>query len=324
MKHDPVLIRQNILAALPLGFVEPRHTEAGHFYQVNDQGYGCPVYPSVTGKLQPLKDEGIANWKMDKALEYIFAHYKEFTDANVMEHIAAAEKVPADIFHDAGDIGTDIHDVREKIFREWIESGKRPTDFLGFIEPEKHDIRIESAIRALSKFCDDYRYVPVVTELPVYSHKWKTAGTLDDIGLCSVLVRRGTIENCQHQQTALDGSLALYTVEDPEKNVERCMQCDAKWERRLTLLDLKTSNQFKYHYFFQVGIYYGMFRALTGITPDWSIILKVSKTDSTYKIEDLKRPKKIVQLAAAVMRVNDGIDFIKSLRKDNQRKVMKL
>lgn len=290
----------------------PEHDERGHWYRVNDDASGRPLYPSVTGKLQVLKDEGLANWKMNQALQYVFANFKKFTDDNIMEHIDSAERTPADIFVDAGDIGTMIHDVREKIFTQWIKTGERPANFESFITEDVHDIRAVSAIAALEKFCIEYAYRPIVTELMVYSHKWQTAGTLDDIGLMRVPVRTGDVR-CDHE-----------ILEDPYVNVDRCVRCEAKWKWALVLLDLKTSNRFKDHYFFQVSMYWKMFWKLTGLRPDHAFILKLSKENRTYSLEELKRPAKIAQYANHILKANEGLQFIKSIRKDNQKKVINL
>jgi len=297
---------------LPEGFVVPEHNERGHFYRVNDEQAGRPLYPSVTGKLQVLKDEGLANWKMGQALQYVFQHFKEFTDANIMEHIDAAERVPADIFEDAGDIGTIIHDARQAIYTEWIATGVRPVDFPSFVPQDRQDIRATSALAALETFCIERSYVPVMTEMMVYSHKWKTAGTLDDLGLMRVEMRRGD-PACEHD---------IFIGQN--HNFDRCLKCDAKWRWTLALLDLKTSNRFKDHYFFQVAMYYAMLVTLTGVKPERSYILKTSKEDRTYKLEELKRPAKIAQYANHLLKTHEGLDFIKSLRKDNQRNVITL
>ena len=320
MRYNLAELRLKIRTALPEGLVVPQHTEKEHFYGVGANhggvvttGTGDPVYPSVTGKLQHLKDEGLANFKMNRALEYIFANFAKFTDANIMEHIAAAERMPADIFEDAGDIGTYIHDAREKIFSQWIETGVRPADFQSFIGQDRQDIRAISAIAALERFCDEWSYIPVVTELYVYSHTLKTAGALDDIGLIREQVREGDTPCATHD-----------IFQDPEKNIDRCLTCGAKWKWLLVLMDLKSSNRFKDSYFFQVSMYYEMFRKLTGIKIDRAFILKVSKEDRTYKIEDLKRPAKLAQYAKHIIKTNDGLAFIKTLRKDNQRNVVKV
>ncbi len=52
------------------------------------------------------------------------------------------------------------------------------------------------------------------------------------------------------------------------------------------------------------------------------------KEDGTYKIEDLFKKQsemlKLVNTAKLMLKMNAGIDFIKSLRKDNQKKVIEL
>lgn len=259
-----------------------------------------------------LKDEGLINFKMKRALEYISVHFKEFTDANYMEHLDAAERMPADIFEDAGDVGTRIHDIRETIFTKWIETGARPASFASFIPEHDPDIRVASAVAALEKFCVEMRYTPILTELKVYSHKYKVAGTLDDLGLMSIQMRKGTIEGCEHPDI----------IQHEKHTTEVCMRCGAKWKQVFVLADMKTSNRFKDSYFFQVAMYFDMLRTLTGLKPDKCFIVKLSKTDRLYKLEDLKKPVKIAQYVKHILKVDEGLAFIKELRKDNQRKVI--
>lgn len=308
------LIREKIRRVLPEGRVVPRHNERGHFYEVIDGKFLTPpIYPSVTGKLQIIKDEGLINYKMNKVLEYMFAHWKEFNENNIMQHIEAAERVPADILADAGDVGTTVHDTREKIFDQWIETGERPQDFLAFIPEGVEDVRVVSALRALQKFCEEKDYIPVHCELLVYSHKLKVAGTLDDLGLMKKYKRRPEVD-CE----------CLKSNEVVDKNGwHRCVRCDAKYKYEFVLMDLKTSNAFKDHYFFQVCLYWWMLGELLGKEwlPERCFILKVSKEDGSYKIEDLKMPAKLAQYARYMLKTNEGVDFIKSLRRDNQRNV---
>lgn len=311
MRHDPQALRERIAAALPVGLVVPEHDERGHWYRVFDDPNPLKGvrYPSVTGKLQMLKDEGLANWKMNMALQYVFAHHTKFTEANIMEHIDRAERVSVDIFHDAGDVGTLIHNIREAIFREWMRAGVRPQSFESFITQDIKDIRAVSAIAALEKFVDDYSYIPVACELMVYSHKWQVAGMLDDLGLMRLPIRKGD-PACDHANPFR------------HNNTERCIKCDGKWKWVLALVDLKTSNRFKPHYLFQVAMYWKMFHNLTGLRPEHAFILKVSKEDRTYQLQELKKPAKLAQYANHLIKVNEGLEFIKSIQKDNQRKVI--
>jgi hypothetical protein len=329
MRHwKPEEIRARIEEILPAGRVVPRHSDKGHFYEVIDGKFVAPpIYPSVTGKLQILKDEGLINYKMNRAIEYfrdfIFKNYSDLgqcTDQEIMikidEATTLASRVSQDILSDAGDIGTRIHNLREVIFNEWIKTGKRPDDFVSFIPPNEEDVRVISALRALQKFCVEKDYIPVKCELLVYSHKLKTAGTLDDLGLMRKVLREGTIADCAHEDMVLNEKNGKHT----------CVKCDYQYRYEFVLMDLKTSNQFKDHYFFQVALYWWKLWQLLGKEwkPERCFILKVSKEDGGYKVEDLKKPSKLAQYAHAMIKTNEAVDFIKSLRKDNQRTVMSL
>jgi hypothetical protein len=312
MHAQTIELRNLIRAALPEGSVVTAHNEDGHFYKVVATGH---VYPSVTGKLQILKEEGITEWKMNRVLDYVFANYDKFTGETIMEHIRLAQQVPIDMFEDAGDIGTAIHDSREAYFTEWINTGVRPENPIRFIvEVAREDMRAVSAMRALEKFCIEYEYEPVVTEQYVYSHRMQLGGALDDLGTIKKVLHPGSPE-CKHE---------MMEFERYKKLRNHCFACGYETTRIFCLLDIKTSNQFKDHYFYQVALYFDMFRKLTKLTPEMSFILKLSKVDGTYKIEDLKRPKKLAQYANHVLKVNDGREFIKSLRKNNQKKVATL
>lgn len=286
-------IRKRIKEAIPDGVIVPEHTEKAHFYRVHDQcGHvrvkstdcSAPLYPSVTGKLQIIKDPSIANFRMNRAVEYLFSNWGKINDDNMMEYFSDAKKAGEVIFKEAGHIGTAIHDVREDIFNEWIRTGKKPKDFQSFIPEVKRDMRATSAIRGLRKFVDETNYTPVWSELLVWSHKLKVAGTLDDLGIMNW-----------------------------------------KGKKVFVLMDLKTSNQFKDSYFFQVAIYYQMLRELIpDLKIDKAFILKISKTDGSYKIEDLESPSQLASYAKSLIRVDKGIQIIKNRRKDNQKTVVEI
>jgi hypothetical protein len=312
MHPRTIELREKIRAALPEGSVVTAHTEKEHFYKVVATG---DVYPSVTGKLQVLKEEGISDWKMNRALDYVFTHHSKFTDETVMMHLQAAAQVPVDQFEAAGDIGTRIHGYRELYFEEWMKTGIKPASAVSFIPEVERDVRAISAMRALEKFCAETEYEPVITEQRVYNKKLKLAGALDDLGTMRKVVEKGR-DLCLH--------IDCMAIPDNKKYDWACIGCGRKTKREFVLMDLKTSNQFKNHYFFQVALYFDMFRLLTGLTPERCFILKVSKEDGTYKIEDLKRPKRLAQYARQVLKVNEALDFIKSLRKDNQKTVVKI
>lgn len=341
---NPKEIRARIDEILPPGKVIPRHNKEGHFYEVREgdqigQPEGSvsidpiteehiqhpnilgPVYPSVTGKLQVLKDQGLMNYKMNRAVEYVFGNFKSFTDENIMEHLDIASRVSQDILEDAGDIGTRIHNYREAIFNEWIRTGARPLDFTKFIPAEDVDVRAISGVRALQAFCIERDYIPVICEKLVFSHEDKVAGTLDDLGLMRKVDREGSPE-CDHKAVNLMQENSLCVMID-EKGVHRCLRCDLKYHYEFVLMDIKTSNQLKDHYFFQVCLYWKMFWKLLGSKwkPERCIIVQLSKENGRYKIEDLKKPAKLAQFAKHMLKTNEAVDFIKSLRKDNQKVV---
>lgn len=320
---NPKEIRARIDEVLPEGKVVPRHNKDGHFYQVtenvkkNADGFmEHPIYPSVTGKLQVLKDQGLMNYKMNRAVESLKNWVFSLINLPSMEDIdkacEVASRVSQDILEDAGDIGTRIHNYREIIFNEWIKTGVRPADFTKFIPPEDVDVRAISGVRALQSFCFERDYIPVKCELLVYSHEDKTAGTLDDLGLIRKTIREGNKE-CKHENLIAENQYAP----------ARCLNCDYKHVYEFVLMDIKTSNQLKDHYFFQVCIYWKYFWKLMGAKwkPERCIIVQLSKENGRYKIEDLKQPAKLAGYARHMIKTNEGLDFIKSLRKDNQKVV---
>ena len=234
-----------------------------------------------------------------------------------MEHLDHAKQAGTLVFKDAGHIGTEIHDYREEFFNDWITTGKRPSDTLSYIPVEQEDIRAKSALRALDLFINETGYVPVWSELLIYSHRYKVAGTLDDLGIMRwpFAGRSGDLR-CEHE-----------LVYNSERNVGRCPKCDMKYKMVFVLMDIKTSNQFKDHYFFQVGMYYDMFkqlmlRAEVDLKIDKAFILKLSKENGEYKIEDLKSPSQVATYSKAMLRTAEGVDMIKGRRKDNQKKVI--
>ena len=245
------------------------------------------VYPSVTGKLGYVKDESIQNFAMNEALRYVGEHLHEtIVDGKVdmmkaIDLIAEAEKAPTGLLHAAGDIGTRIHDGREKYFQDWIDTGKRPaiSDYVR----DSHDPTYKAGMLGVDKFLDETGYMPIRCEVMVYSDEYEVAGMLDDIGV---------------------------------------MWHDDQW--KLTLMDVKTSNQMKAHYWLQVAMYQMMFSELTGLEPERSIICKVSKDYPSYTLEELQDVDRLKEGVRAVLKVADTMQFIKESRKDAGKTVIKI
>ena len=299
-------IQQQIAIALPKGRVLAAHTEDKHFYEVTDID-PHPKYPSVTEKLSCLKDPSINNFKMNQALNYVKENFPKFNPLNIAEHMGYAARASSDIFEDAGDVGSKIHDVRERYFSDWIDKGIKPEkSILDYIPSELgiKDQRIVSASRAIDKFVSDYDYEPIATELKVYSHEMKLGGTLHDLGLMSIIKDPGDV-NCEHD----------FMRKPNDLNEIRCLKCNYKAKRISALIDLKSSNQIKDHYFFQVAMYWDMFKKLTKIKIDRFYILKVSKTDGTYILQEIKNMSKVVRCARYIIKISEGIDMIREMMK---------
>lgn len=337
-------IREKIHAALPPGRVVPRHTGNGHFYEVrklvdisaplekqegtkevmSDLGVieTVPnmvpnvlgrVFPSVTGKIAQLKDPGLMNYKMNRAVEHFVTHIREITPENVLDHAAAAKQASDLILEDASDIGTEIHEWRQRIFDHWIASGEKSSNFVEFIPPMEQDIRAVSAIRALQSFVEDYDYHPVACELFVYSHKLEVSGTLDDLGMMRRYLHDGD-KDCAHDFGEPMGKYGKVS----------CLKCPMQFLYEFVLMDIKSSNQLKDHYFYQVALYWEMFRKLLGFQPARCVIVQLSKTTGKYALEDLKRPAKLAQYSKHMLKLDEGTEFIKSLRKNNQKTIITL
>lgn len=291
---DAITVRTKILEKVPSGTIKAEHTEDGHFYRM-----GSRVLPSVTKKLKIIKDESLMNWKMNRALDYVFAHYKEFTAENVMEQLDKAKLVPVQEFEEAGDLGSKVHEARYLYFQAWIKENARPesTRLVDYSPSGSQDPRVVSAWRAFMKFLDDYRYEPIVCEMYVGDLALGVGGTLDDIGLISVPVRNGDPE-CTHSMVRLN-----------------CVKCDFKLKKTLVLMDLKTSNQYKNHYHLQVALYFYMFVRLTGIRPKQAFILKLSKDDGTYSVEHLTNLPALVRYGKLAVHLDEGLEVIQDLRK---------
>lgn len=305
-------IQATIDTALPPGAVVPRHTDAGHFYGVPSGG----VYPSVTGVIQYVKDPSIQQFDMNEALRYVEKHLHTcVTDGDldymkVMDMLYAAKKAPRGVLMDAADIGTQIHDRREKYFQDWIDQGQKPL-LVNYYSIDTDDARLVSAMLALGKFVDNSGYIPIRTEVLVYSDQYELAGQLDDLGMINTVVRKGD-PDCQHD----------FWYEGMKT---RCIKCDRKRVWQFCLTDLKSSNQFKDSYYLQVALYGMMFTHLTGLKPERNFILKVSKTDGQYKTEELRYMPQLVANAKRVIVAAKAAQKVKELRKiSNAKKVISI
>ncbi len=166
-------LRKKIAARTAELGIRPDHTEDGHFYV-----YGETKYPSVTGKLQVVKDPGLMNWKMNRALEYAEKALSAIQQPPLIQIIKEAKLAPQLEFKEAGSIGNIVHAWRETWFNEWIKAGwlPHPKDF-----PTDSDQRVIAASEAIKKCVNFFHAQPLACELKLADDKLKLGGTLDDL-----------------------------------------------------------------------------------------------------------------------------------------------
>lgn len=270
-----------------LGIV-PDHDSTGHWYKFEGQRL-----KSVTYHLAILKDPGLMNWKMNRALEYVGENIKYSPNfkpnywleiKTIADFIEAAKQVPVTEFEGAGSIGKQVHDWRQEWFEALIEDKETaiPRDQFG-----QFDGAVISGCRGLMKFMKDTHYIPLATELYVADGKLGIGGTLDDIGLLPRFK---------------DGNLTVFD---------------------LVLIDLKTSNiGDKEAYYAQVCLYLAMFKKLYKLHPKGSYILHLSKENGTYDLIPLHERcdiKKTTKWAKDVVKVSQGLDELKAGKKIKPR-----
>jgi hypothetical protein len=307
-------IRKVVSEAIPAGSVIPRHTDKGHFYEI------VPLQRtvrSVTHKIGFIKDAGLMNFKLNRGMEAL-AEYKQVINAdNLDDLIALAKKAPEQDFFDAGEVGRQIHEEREHYMRRWMDTGKRPESILEFHihqfdEADKRghekNMQVVAGLRGVEKFITEYQYIPAFCELYVYDSKLDTAGTLDDLGTIRVIDDKGD-PNCQHD------------IGVSKRGNASCIKCPYKSHRELVLVDIKSSNQFKDHYWIQVMLYYYMFYKLTKLRPKSVYIIKVSKEDGFYKPEKLKEIPYLIKVAKETISMHEHLEKVKKLRERETVKI---
>lgn len=156
--------------------IQPDHDDKGHFYTFNGKRY-----PSVTGRLQLLKDPSLANWKMNRALDYMFQHFPEITNENLVQHLENAKLLPQTEFETAGSIGTAVHGWREVWMNDILANGYDPKTIPAY-NPNA-DPQVISGCRAFQKFMAETGYMPIACELNLADPTLQTGGSGDDIGI---------------------------------------------------------------------------------------------------------------------------------------------
>lgn len=249
-----------------------------HFYVSPTTG---EKYHSVTYFTSFIKDPSLANWKQNRALEFLrreeilagLSSNWERDDHEGLDNIFSQAKLaPEGEFKGAGDIGTQTHNWRQKWFTNWINSGQ--------IEPPKEppypaglNPEVISGCRAIKRFLKETGAIPIACELPLVDDELGVGGTIDDL---MVFPKIG-----------------------------------------LVFVDLKTSNQGKkVSYAFQVrGFYQRMIRKTFHRIPRKTYILHTSKDDGTYKLIDMTAMDFLEEDAANLVHLSRSWDKVQEFFK---------
>lgn len=282
--------------------IEPAHDSTGHWYRYQNQ-----LYPSVTSKLSILKDQGLMNWKMNRALEYLENYLGTdlrrgtiVDESNFQTAIRQAKIAPQLEFEGAGDIGKAVHRWREMWFDAWIYFRVNKMEPVLTNDPRPEVI---ASCKAIENCITKLQAQPLACELYLADEKLKLGGTLDDIWAVP------------HTE------LINTNDENLPEPLKRGKKIKTTWE--VWLVDLKTSNiGNKNSYYMQVATYWAMFRKLYKIKIDKVFILHTSKTRfGDYELIPLKYPKRYFQMAKSTYKLYDDLEELEELKKPEIAKI---
>ncbi len=276
------LLRERI----PEGLVVAEHTSDAHFYRHTPSGLLLPSVTAITG-LMPAPH--LKKWAVGIGIDYLEGQLEAGLTLNGQTGISkelrsAIMMAHDDMFHDAGDIGTQGHKIIEAYLDKWMTTKNRPEDITSFIIGE--DRRLWAITRSAQKFCHDFMAIPVASELLLANPKDGYAGTMDALMYLAFPIKEGMVPMpgmamCSHE---------ICQVNSHWDRLE-CGLCGKKWQYELTLVDWKTSNTvFKDEYYMQATAYWKALKVMTGIASKRLIIVRIDKDVEKYEpIEVLDR-----------------------------------
>ncbi len=300
-RHTPAEVKSIIAERVPVGLVVSEHTDSEHWYRHTPSGVLLPSVTTITGVLQAPH---LKMWSANMALDYLEEHAAEIEPGvNIpIELRKAAIMAHEDVFHDAGDIGTQGHGIIEDYLKVWLETGLQPADITSFITGEDH--RLWAITRSAQKVFNAYYAIPVASELKVaYVPKNKPekgfAGTLDALMMFAFPEVEGS-KKCEHVVHLVAGRWDRLG----------CMECGARWQYHFTLVDFKTSNsiQNKTEYYMQTSAYWKAIKVLLGIAPTRVVIVRLDKHQEKYEILEVLKP---VKAFSAFAQLKNVYDFLK-------------
>lgn len=279
-KALPIQIRSAIELKIPEGMITAEHSADAHFYRHNPSGILLPSVTAITGM---MPSPHLKKWAAGLAADYLIARssfleaVQTNNDSDALKNLrAGAIMAHEDIFHDAGDVGTQGHTIIEEYLNRWIDTGERPEDITSSIEPDR-DARLWAITRSAEAFCNDFRIIPIRSELLVANPKDGYAGTLDFLAYVAFPTGRGEVPFCEHSEI-VSGSVNWHDIE--------CGVCHSTWTYKLTLVDWKSSNAIamKSEYVMQTVAYAKAFKVLTGIHIPEILIVRLDKKQMKYEV----------------------------------------
>ena len=277
MKNETIVkLRAKIRDKIPQDYLQLKPNTPDHIYVSPHTG---AEFLSVTTKLRIISNPLFQNWRMNRALEFLFDSHEEITKENLADWIKKAKEYPEKQFKSAGAFGTKVHSYIHQYFTQWILDNRQPGSILQFIDGTKsqkeEDFRVWSALRSLEAWVNKNEYIPLASEIIVWSEKYHVAGTMDNVGV---------------DKTGKVG-----------------------------FPDWKTSNQFSDNYHAQLGAYYGCFYERVKIRGAWGKIVKLDKERGLPEEETLENLRKCFKTYMLASKLYDEIQNIRFLRKPDTK-----
>jgi PD-(D/E)XK nuclease superfamily len=157
------------------------------FYEVE----GIGKFPSVTTVLGVIDKPALIGWAKKQValaiqpiLQDIFNHKIKPEELDVDAIIKMAKQKPKSVMEEAGDIGTQVHHHLEEIVKLKIKNPKMKWEGIKVLRnvPENTDERVLKCVNAFFKWVEENHFIPVESELMIYSKSIGYAGTLDAVG----------------------------------------------------------------------------------------------------------------------------------------------
>ena len=185
MKHETILkLRQRIRDRVPQDVLQLKPNTPFHIYYNPKTG---AEYISTTTKHRVISSPQFQEWRQNRLAEFLIDHKDEITKENFEEWIKKAKAYPEEVFEAAGKFGTLCHSYIHKYFTDWILADRQPASILQYVDgsrgPREENARVWAVIRGLENWCNANQYIPLASELMLFSDRYHDAGTMDNVGV---------------------------------------------------------------------------------------------------------------------------------------------